>query len=1241
MAPPKTHTKVVSSLKGKSVDIIEFGKDLYNEKSVVLMPGKGCGTDVDTVSDYDNMMKLALGEGFAALAAIFKQFVFDSRKRLILTGHTDTGGDKALNFDLGVKRAEAIYCLLTGKKDRWAMLAREKHGIRDYKWIMAYFNYLGGDDFKDDTGCNPWKINDEWDDKTEAAVKGFFKGVKKHFKLGIDDADLAKKVKEDANKLWPEVIWKSVFDLYIEKMQKLLNVDAAGLKELRDKKLKFAQAGREFLGCGASFPMKTPADSKYQKEKYRRVDALFFYQSDVPSRKKGVPKIVCIPVTDKLHEEKQCPIYHDKHFIANYLNPLEELALIAYHLKFDFYNAVQLANDIPKVRQVPEGLIIQAFYYKKVGAKTTKEPIAAITKFNKGIYTVKVVDDPARKNIHFEFRSVIKMAPKLERCWVHTKDQNSEPKLVAKTDEDILKLMTPDKFKDRLCYYDLPYEWSSENYITRYKVGAAWKGGRFHDVLKAELKLRPYDKKDSDVNNPLIFSLDDIVFVGADEKQDLGDKDKNDAVKDLSADSRLALLHVVKHDLKLYKPRKDSTDNLPAEESACFSQIDFRKEKSGPNDIWRNVITDVPAGTRGIMFCNNFYGVFDKRAGQKAGTWDPAKMHIKGCRAARLKDPDSHFPDKYMYKSYDTGKITMANGSDQVTGTGTLFSANIKPDYKIVPYNKATSKSTRTRFYVKSVQSNTRLTLATNATNAEADIFYDAIPHCRYSAETVGNYELFYIHYGCIKRGGDFPGGFKVRSFLIIYWNGRFQSVGTTATDVERYEKIGLRNAKARWEKKEFALEPANLDGQQKGKIQIKLVFFFEAKTADRGGKHKCTVSITNNAGDGSMGVDSSKMYKTDYQETNAWGGEFKDIDDRKFKSLVSAHELGHAMGLDDDYMYEWGENFLLKEDGYFSQYYLGMPYHIDENSMMNTNKAPRLRHLWHVMNRTNEAATDNTKLKNLLNGTEYQLVNRYTKNGTAAVLRYRLKNNPNDYRDILRPFKEKRRLSTGTGVIDVGLYKLGEDELSRSIKIGPTPPGPVQRLFAFDGIQVVFIKLGFVFRNFTDNSDPANVINNNWTGVGKTNWMNNVKAEIKTLNNRFYLNGNNPDFKNTYLFFFPLCLEYKKIKADKGVAAEAATRAAAHCTIEVTFNNKKEAVARTTPLTTLRVGNSVSFKWIAKAVMGHDPGIVKGNTIASTDWSDPAAAQGKFTAANLEFLKTWINSADGLNGGAFEMKGS
>ncbi len=1240
---PKTNTKVVSSLKGKAVDILEFGQDLINKNSVVLMPGKGGDKDVAT-TDAASMNKLGESEGLVGLAAVLKQFSFDSRKRLILTGHSDPGGDCAANFKLSKERAEAIYCLLAGNKKRWGELAHKRHTIRDYKWIMTYFHYTMAKDFKSDTSCNPGKIDNEWDsdNKTRDAVRGFFKGIKKIFAVSIDDAEYAKKVEEDDKKRWPEYMWQAVFILYQRKIRKMLDLSRAEMKDFREKKLKFAEAGKEFLGCGYSFPMTTPDDSKYQKDKYRRVESLLFYLNDVPARTKGVPKIVCSPATDKAHVEKDCPFYHDKHFIANYLNPLEEMNMVVYHMKFNAYNPISLKNGFPRNRRIPEGLTLEAIQYVKKGGKTVKEPIKTITKFHDGIYTAKVPDDKKRKNIYFEFKAVTQLTPNLERYWIYTKDKDTEPVLVKKFDKDIKALMTPEKFHERLCYYDLPFEWRSANYFTRYKVGDAIKTYRYQTVIKSKLKLKPYGTKEADVDNPMAFSFDDIVLIDKDGKQVIKDKDQNNVDQELSANSRISLFNIYKEDLRLYKPRKDDSIQNPKVSSACYSEIDFIHEKSAGADVWRNGINKVPSNTRGIMFCGKFYSVWDKRAGQIAGTWESSKFQIKGCRAAKLNDTDVHCVYKHRANYFDsTARATLVAGNTTVITTNTKFVGNVFPGYKLIIWNGNWNGKQHT---IKRVASDTSLILSTSPAGGDAvnsKHFKIKPSHNRYSADETGHFELHYIHYGTPFAEQD---GYKVRSFLMIYWNGRFvknqkampnpvpqgntiQNYVVSNIDIENFERLGLKNSQDRWHQKGYVFEPAKADAAGKGKIQIKPYFFFEAKPPTRGGSHKVKVNISNDSGDGDMGITESNMHYIDYKINNylmpvQYGGaaQFTDIDEQgpPYETLTVAHELGHAMGLWDDYAYHKGER-KWPIDSCFGQYYFGMPYHHDLGAMMQTNRAPRMRLMYHFINWINDAAKDDKQIKKFLNESEYQTVMRYQKDGASKKIEFNLESSPNNYSDIYKPFKVKRNQAVGTGAVDYFLYKIGPDETPRSIKIGNNPPA-----FIFDGIAVICIKIGFNFINSGGN---------NWTANRKTNWMIKVKDRIKKLNNKFYLSGNKDDFKKNYIFFFPICLDYSAIETKHNVAAKNATEAVAHYTINVTFNNTKAVPARTAPLSTLNVGNSVHGVWIAKYVLGIDRG---GNT-----WDTPTVAQAGFTSADFDEVKTWIRSASGLNDNSFNIMGN
>ena len=345
----------------------------------------------------------------------------------------------------------------------------------------------------------------------------------------------------------------------------------------------------------------------------------------------------------------------------------------------------------------------------------------------------------------------------------------------------------------------------------------------------------------------------------------------------------------------------------------------FSKVTSRTANFTSNLITNVPPHARLIAFANDFYDVYDKRTAQKTEPYDPSK-HVRGCRAALLNDKDCHFGEKILNN------------------------------------------------------------------------------HPFFCAKDTGNFELHYLHNGCIIDG---PDGLKLRAFLLVYWNGRFKFkdyIGNvtrdasgdpeqdpdthpmTQNDVKNYETKGMQNSKERWESKGYTLEPKKkvADGG-KCKIQIKVVYFFEAKKNDCGGKEKCAVEISNDQEAGSMALDESWMYWPDYKIRYYLRplhvNKFKDVDGRTYETLVVSHEIGHATGKDDDYSYE----------NQFNQYYLGMPYQFDEGSMMSNNQAPRMRHLFGFLNFLNDYSQKDPGLKNFLDSNEFEFIHRFGGN----TLRY------------------------------------------------------------------------------------------------------------------------------------------------------------------------------------------------------------------------------------------------------------
>ncbi|MBN1765967.1 MAG: peptidoglycan-binding protein [Sedimentisphaerales bacterium] len=185
-------------------------------------------------------------------------------------------------------------------------------------------------------------------------------------------------------------------------------------------------------------------------------------------------------------------------------------------------------------------------------------------------------------------------------------------------DKREIKKLDPTKIKidlDRPKKYDLPKLWKSKNYYARFTDG---KGKFSYDLTADDIKIAVAPDK------PLIFNLDDIVLVKTNGSQVIKDKDKDDADKDLSDDSRVSLLYLDTLDKK--KPFQINI-HKPNSKAQYHTNLKFNL----------NIIIDYHAETRAVVFCSNFYHIYDKRTAQTAD-FDFAKKHVLGARAAMIDD---------------------------------------------------------------------------------------------------------------------------------------------------------------------------------------------------------------------------------------------------------------------------------------------------------------------------------------------------------------------------------------------------------------------------------------------------------------------------------------------------------------------------------------------------------------------------------------------------------------------------
>ncbi|MEZ5360364.1 MAG: hypothetical protein R3F48_16225 [Candidatus Zixiibacteriota bacterium] len=382
---------------------------------------------------------------------------------------------------------------------------------------------------------------------------------------------------------------------------------------------------------------------------------------------------------------------------------------------------------------------------------------------------------------------------------------------------------------------------------------------------------------------------------------------------------------------------------------------------------------------------------------------------------------------------------------------------------------------------------------------ARAAVLEDADFHCHEAMQNpyvngAGNLELHYFH-DCLERTSD-DKTFKPTPYLLVYWSAEFTRNGVSQAAVNKFYKYGTKYAKQRWELKGYKFVPENDPNNQK--LTIIPIFFFEGRTSN---PKKCTVKIHPTGGAQSrsdMGITNGNFVAHTYKPS---GAALTEVG-KSFKYFTMSHELGHACGLDDEYLES------LKEDNNwsptlpnFKQYYDGMPYSRDENSMMVGNKAPRLRHYWYYCYWLSNTAGVKTFTKN----TEFRVEGKRS----SGTYKYYRKN------DVLAPqpglyYKHSYHetgYSNGThGRMDLFLYKLGQDETTDVLMTGKKK---------FNGILLIRPKLYFEFQNAGGN---------NWANTNqKLAFLRNFQSKVDLALRKVYLtNSSDSYYKLIYAYFVP-----------------------------------------------------------------------------------------------------------------------
>jgi hypothetical protein len=332
----------------------------FNEDRHVLLPDLA---DSDgSTPELDARRITGLGVIYAALVHAKK----NSGQGLFVTGHTDAHGAASSNQTLSEDRAKSVSFILRGKRDDWRKLSAKTDAVDDYQTILTWQHQRAGWD------CDPGDIDNKPGKATKDAVKAFQEAYNDQVDADKDagkDSPYKAKIGTDGT-VGPET-WGAFYDLYMDDLMDLLELDAYADLQQMQAALKPPSGMPDFVGCGEHIPFNPARRAKVATESGevdgpqhnppdRRVEILFFDPGEEVD-------LVCHPKPGTC-KPADCPVYIVAPHKEFPIDIPKGLGIAEVNLKLTF------VDPEGKVRPFPEGLPVQAKFGDPVDDPEVAEP---------------------------------------------------------------------------------------------------------------------------------------------------------------------------------------------------------------------------------------------------------------------------------------------------------------------------------------------------------------------------------------------------------------------------------------------------------------------------------------------------------------------------------------------------------------------------------------------------------------------------------------------------------------------------------------------------------------------------------------------------------------------------------------------------------------------------------------------------------------------------------------------------